>query len=229
MDIREQIEKKLDSGGSVSSADVADFAAAKPADNSPEEALNETTTTERVPSGDALTAAASHVNAATLAAETGATIDITPSDKAAFTEAIINNTRMTLSMTRLGGKFRVTVRSRTVRESTAVINQIQYEARKSPFGSQVDQTTRLRSLLLVFHIAELNGVEYAPPQEPLCRLVTDKGEESPTWLDRADAWYDKGDAFHAILWECVKEFEDKYWLMVEQAKSADFWQPATSI
>jgi len=174
-------------------------------------------------------AAAGRDHVSVLAKAASATIDITPADKAAFTDALITNTRMTIKTQRVGGRYTLAIRSRTVRETDAVIRQLQLEARKGLFTSTMDQKLRIRSMLMVFQVAELNGVEYSVPSEPLCHTVTDAGEVPPTWLERADAWYNLGDAPHAIIWECVQDFEDKYWIMVEQAKSADFWQPAASI
>lgn len=227
MAIREEIERKLEDGGSLSSDDVAGFGASENSSAATEQALKESTRVEREKTRDKLIGAGGE-SSDRFIPQGAVEIDITPDDKEAFTAALIGNTRMTLSMTRLGGKCTVVIRSRTVRETDAIIKQLQRESRAGKFNAQMDQTIRLRTLVMAFQVAELDGVEYASPEEPLIETVTDAGTTPPAWVARADAWYDRGDAMNAIIWNCVQEFEDKYWMMTENAANADFWQPVAS-
>lgn len=226
MDAREAIEQKLEKEGAISSADVAGFE--KPQAQSVEKNLAESAVVEREKTRDKLILAAGDAERVLPAG--AATIEVTPSDKSAFLAALIGNDRMKLTMSRFGGKLSITVRSRTVRETDAIVKQLQRESRAGKFNAQLDQTIRLRTLVMAFQVAELNGTEYPEHAEPL--VATAKpGEDdvTPVWVKFADAWYDKGDAINAAAWGCVQEFEDKYWMMTENAAKTDFWQPVASI
>jgi len=226
MSTREDIEQKLANTGNLSSADVAGFDEQQP-EQSVEKSLREPATVEREKTKDKLITAAGDTER--LAPPAGTNIEIAPADKDAFTAALIGNTRMTLSSKRLGGKCTITVRSRTLRETDAIIKQLQRESREGKFHAQLDQSMRLRALILAFQVAELNGTEYAIPEEPLIEIVSDSGTTKPAWIGRADDWYGQSDAMNTIVWGCIQEFEDKYWMMTENAANADFWQPVASI
>jgi len=219
--LRDKLNKQLDTGKGISSKDVASFSKPEQDGKVIEQSMTESTKTERQKTQDKL------VNSAEGAAKPVETnienIEITPEDKSAFTDAIINNERMVLRFKRLADKVRVTVRSRTVRETDAILKQLQKESRQGRFENQMAQLLRLRSFLMVFQLAEYNGHEYASPEEPLVTISTDEGVEQPSWVERADEFYAYGDAIHTILWSCVQEFEDKYWMMTDSANEVNFW------
>jgi hypothetical protein len=226
MDAREAIEQKLEKEGALSSADVAGFG--KPEAQSVEKNLSESAVVKREKTKDRLVVAAGDADRVIPAGS--ATIEVTPADKSAFLAALIGNERMKLTMTRFGGKLTVAVRSRTVRETDAIIKQLQRESRAGKFNAQLDQTIRLRTLVMAFQVAELNGTEYEEQREPLVATAQPGADDdTPEWVSFADSWYDKGDAVNAAVWGCVQEFEDKYWMMTENADKTDFWPPVASI
>jgi hypothetical protein len=155
---------------------------------------------------------------------------ITPADKEAFIMSVIHNTRMELTFQILGGRVTVRVRSRKVPETRAIVAREQFELTKEIMKTRMDYTLRLRSMLMTAQIAEFRGEVYEEMQAPLQPVVrSEGGAEDPGWVKWIDYWAQQGDGIHALLWNCIQTFEDKYWRMVEDAQNADFWQPAASI
>ena len=247
--LQKKLREHLKSTGAISSGDVASFQRGEaPAEERPDgAAMEENTVIEASTPRDPLIAVASDGDTGsraiqeTMAEERPAVpgfdqamdkrkIVITPADKEAFISSVINNTRMELTFPILGGKVNVTVRSRKVPETQAVVARERFEIADKTIVTQFDYTLRVRSMLMAAQIAEYRGEKYEELQEPLKPVaqVGDAPATAPGWVKWIDHWADCGDAVHAMLWNCIQAFEDKYWRMVEDAQNTDFWKPVAS-
>ena len=225
-DINELVQKKLADTGKFSQEDLAEFSTEAPVDERAEANLTSTTETELKKTGDGLVTSAAgsnnvvgKVNKVTVSAE----------EKAAFLEALVQNKRFHKDYTTAAGRMNLRLRSRTVEETSAIISAFTAEIRAGKLVSTLEQTSRLRSMLMTFQVETLNGVDYASPEHPLVTTVSDAGTAQPAWLERASAWSAYNEAAHSMIWNCLADFEDRYWTMTESAKDSDFWQPAASI
>ena len=154
---------------------------------------------------------------------------ITPEDKEAFITSIISGARLVLSFTRLGERFHISIRSRTVPETQAIFQALKHEIDDAKLITQTDYTIRLRSMMLAAQVVTLNGIDNVTLATPLNRTIDSIGKTvEPAWLGQANHWNGISEGVQSIAWECLNEFEDKYWMMVEDAKNANFWNPAAS-
>lgn len=154
---------------------------------------------------------------------------ITPAEKAAFVDSMIHNKRMILVFTPLGGALRIVIRSRTLPETNAVIARQRAEMESGRIDTRMDYSVRVRSMMMAAQVAELNGVEYKELEAPLLPVAQPSGPPAePGWVKWIDHWAEKSDGLHAIVWQCLEQFEDKYWRMIEDAQTQDFWSPAAS-
>ena len=159
-----------------------------------------------------------------------AQVVITPQDKEAFLDAMISNKRMVLKFTRCGGKISVVVRSRMIPETQAIMQQLRREMDSLSLVTQTDYTARLRAMGLAAQIVSVNDTVNDTLNAPLFPTVGADGKTLPPgWLGQSAYFTNISDGLQNIVWGCLSEFEDKYWIMVEDAKDANFWNPAASI
>jgi len=229
MNVSEELQKKLDQSGRISSSDVASFSVDASSEDKKkatiDEAINKDTEVDLEESGDPTLARA---RIETFGRSDGKAI-LTAQDKKDFIKALVGNKRYTREYRALDGNIKLTLRSRTVEETNAMIAEFAKESSEGLLRTSAIQTNRLRSLMMVFQIEEYNGTKYESPSKPLVRTVSDDGEAEPKWLDRVSTWEEIPDALHCVIWECIKDFEDRYWTMTENASIPDFWQPVASI
>ena len=154
---------------------------------------------------------------------------ITPDDKEAFIDALVSGKRLVLYFMRCGKRINVAIRSRTVPETQAILQQLKREIDAGTIVTQTDYTTRLRAMMMAAQVVDCNGTHGDPLKEPLFQMVgTDGKLVDPAWLGQAQYWNGVSDGLQAVVWSCLQEFEDKYWIMVDDARDANFWSPAAS-
>ena len=225
--LNEFVQDKLKNSGTISGTDVAQFSAGQPADTSSgvDAAIEEDTEASLTDTKDPVIAQAKKDTLG----HTTKKVVVSADDKDAFIKALVNNTRFTRAYSCVGGAVRLVLRTKTIDESNALVAAFTKDIRSGNYATSVEQTTRLRSLLMVFQVAELNGVQYTPPEAPLVTCVSDAGTQQPAWLERVAQFDTLSDGLHSVIWGCIADFEDRYWTMVEQANNSDFWQPGESI
>lgn len=249
-DLAQKLKSHLANTGTLSAADLATFdRAAKEAEasaNPPGAELNEDSESEAEdpaehdgvnkmagepgPPKDALHDRVSNLGEATEAEKARVRLTITAADKEAFVSAAVNNSRMVTHFALLGGKLRLSVRNRTIPESRAIIAQIRRELESTPDMTNLDYTVRLRSMLMAAQVEELAGVTQPTLDSFTPLRPTQNGEriDEPGWLQQADHWSNINEGTHGLIWQCIWEFETKYWTMVEESKHQDFWLPEAS-
>lgn len=152
-------------------------------------------------------------------------IKISVSDKAAFIDSVVNNSRFTKEYSLFGGKMNITVRSVTADETNAISTWIAKEGIKDSAGLV---SGRYRKYLLAAQVARINGLDNPPLDLPLFETVGKDGKTvAPGWIDRCNTWdgYGAG-VFQAIL-KCVKDFDELYSVLCGKAEDANFWNPDT--
>jgi hypothetical protein len=246
--LQTRLQKHLAETGTLSEADVATFTPAGADEDSkqPGAGMSEDTQLPSVDPGvhddvdalagdnsaqDTLTGQIDGMaNLSTPLAQPSMDVTITPEDKEEFIRAIISGDRMQLQVPVCGGKLRVALRNRTMPETQAIIAQLRQEMDSGEIVTNLDYSVRLRAMLMAAQVAELQGVVHPTldSQEPL-RYTQDKDEVIPPgWLDSVKHWATLPEGLHAVIWNCVWEFETKYWAMVQDAKNQDFWLPEAS-
>ena len=153
-------------------------------------------------------------------------IIISPSDKAAFIDAIVSNDRFKKEYSLFGGKMKATLRSLTYDEVNALATWTAKQGTKDSAGLM---SGRYRKYLLAAYIEMLDGVEMAPLEEPLYENVGSDGKtvNPPAWVDRCKFFDGMGYGKFQALMSLVGEFDALYSTLCEKAEDANFWNPDT--
>lgn len=248
--LADKLTEHLRKTGALSSADIGAFARTEE-DLAPEppkgEALGKDTelpaidpgefdganrAAEKAPAAEALRSDVRDMGAAPAGGRLAGsgTVKITPADKESFISAVIADERMRMTFNVCGGRIPVVIRNRTLPETRAIIAQLRHELDTGLLVTNLDYTSRLRAMLMAAQVEELGGVAYPTleSETPLRRTQGKDGVAEPGWLAHADDWGNRSEGVHGFVWQCVWEFESKYWAMVEDAKNQDFWSPEAS-
>ena len=152
-------------------------------------------------------------------------ISISPEDKIAFIDAIVENSRFTKEYSLFGGRIKVVLRSLTSDEVNALAT---WTAKKGTSDSAGMLAGRYRKYLMSAEVAMLDGVEMPPLDQPLFETVGKDGSVSqPGWVDRCSYWdgMDIG-KFNAIM-KCISDFDILYSTLCSKAEDSNFWNPDT--
>ena len=119
-------------------------------------------------------------------------VTITPADKVAFIDAVVNNTRYTRDYSLFGGNVKLTVRSLTTDETNALATWTAKQGTSDPSGMFAG---RYRKYLMAAQIARLDGMDMPPLEEPLFETLSSEGKtvNEPGWIKRSE--YFDGSAF----------------------------------
>lgn len=154
------------------------------------------------------------------------TVTITPEDKVAFLDAIINNTRFTKSYSLFGGRIKIKIRSLTMDETNALAAWA--------FKQAVKDTTwhisgRGRRYVLAAQVAMYNGTELPPLEAPLYETLDKDGKTTidPGWVSRDSFWEDKDSGVIDAVIRCLSDFDMRYHILASKAEDENFWNPDT--
>ena len=233
-EIAEQLRQRVKNGGGISSADVASLVQESSGEKTGDEMEKTSVVQAEKPehSDAADNEAAKEMDRKNFffgilgALDSKGRTQITPEDKQAFVDAILANTRMQLKFSLFGGKLNFTIRSRTYEETRAAMHFASDEARGT-FESQTVFSMRLRAMLMAMQVAEFNGTQY-PTAGELGNLFTVKVDGKPIpppWLKQTKTFEDLPEAVFEAVWQCIYEFEVKYWTLVRNSRNQDFWLP----
>jgi hypothetical protein len=234
MDLKTKLAEKLAQGGTIGSSDVAEFTA--PAKDGKKEISGDVKTplTDNAKKDPVLKAADDGGAAKALADEGSTTsaiaepVVITDSDREAFLEAMVSGNRFMLPFELFNGKVKGRFRSRTQIETNASISYLSYECRNEKIVTGIEYSNRLRNMLLAAQVMELNEVGFVELKAPLLRTVNGKDVVEPGWLDQLTYWENQNDGLVNAIYKELQIFERKYWVMVDNAKDQNFWNPAES-
>ena len=233
MDLKAQLASKLAQNGTIGSTDVAEFS--MPKDIKKEVTGSITTPLTEKAANDPIMKAADDEGAAKgLIEETSASstvaepVVIDDADREAFLTALVSGNRFELPFSLFNGKIAGKFRSRLQAETNATISYISHECRKERIITGIEYTNRLRNMLLATQVAELNGTAFLPLKAPLLRTMDGEKVIEPGWLDQVTYWEKQNDGLVNALYRELQIFERKYWVMVENAKDQNFWNPAGS-
>lgn len=152
---------------------------------------------------------------------------ITPEEKRTFVDALVSNSRWIHESSIFGGKIKVTLRSRTRAETDALYAYIRHELSRGDESLSLLQGD-MAFILLVAHVAELNGTKFPEMKAPL--TYTEEGglEKEPGWIEDLQNWKKRPIGITDALINRIQLFEYKYWAMVSEASNSNFWTPDTS-
>lgn len=153
-------------------------------------------------------------------------IELTPEDKAAFVDAIVNNERFTRNYSLFGGKVTLTVRSLTSDEVNALAAWTVKQGTRDPDGLS---SGRYRKYLAAAQVAMLNGVEMSPLESPLFEHLGGDGKtvEPPGWVNRCAFWDEMSHGLFSAVMGCLADFDLRYSALCRKAEDANFWNPGT--
>lgn len=154
-------------------------------------------------------------------------LEITPKEKQDFLDALVTNGRWVQDCTIFGGKLRIKLRSRTREETNALYAYVRHTLATGDASLSVLQGD-MAFILLVTHVAEINGTKYPEMKAPLTYTEEAGAEIEPGWLADLETWKKKPIALTDALINRIQLFEYKYWTMVYEASNASFWNPDTS-
>jgi len=249
--VKEKVKERLADKGSLSAGDLSEFSKAQEREDAVVEApepdpLKETSTIA-VPVDTAHDPALAdevtdneHIEQALRNDPAGLAlpimeVEVTAEEKAAFLDAIVDGSRYTQPFSLYAGKVTGVFRSRTTRETRAVMGELFRQLREGIISGDDDYQARVRHALLRLHVQELQNVEYGVPAEPLMAQAgtgTDGKPvtNAPAWVEEAEAFYgsEQQEALVSAVYEALRKFEQKYWAMVEHADDQNFWQTEDS-
>lgn len=156
-------------------------------------------------------------------------VSVTPEDKSAFIDAVLQDGRYVRSFSLYGGKVTGTFRSRTSREHDAIIGFLTSRVQTGVITNDADYFHNLRALVFMAQVERLNGVEYACMAEP---LFPKQPDSDPGWLEAYRFWLDREERNCALtgpLFEELRKFERKYWTMIACSGELNFFDPAESV
>ena len=229
-------ELKRTGGVSFSSADLADFSKGKAAEAEKPAGAAMAESTEldvkpRAKEDPLLKIGGQEVPSgiATHPAEAAVKIKISPAEKEEFIEALVTGDRLVLPFSIFGGKVAGHMRSRRQDEAVAVFNMMASDLSSKSVRSGAEQVLRVRFMLLACQLAELNGRQFAELAQPLGETVgTDGKVQPPGWMWQLDYFASLPEGMVTALFDQLKDFETKYWTMVNNAGDQNFWKPGES-
>jgi len=242
--VEEKVKQRLADQGSLSAGDLSGFAKteakeekqaepAKPdplAETSqatvPKEAANDPALANEIEDNDRI-AEALRNDPAGLTTPL-ADVEITADEKARFIDTLVKGGRFELPFSLYNGTVNGVFRSRTTRETRAILGELYRELQAGEFQAPDEYPARMRHAILRFQVQELQGKEYPAPEEPLMATVTteDPLGKKPGWVEEAETFFgsDQQEALVTAVYEALRLFEQKYWAMVQHAGDQDFWQ-----
>jgi len=147
---------------------------------------------------------------------------IPQADRDIFEQAVLHDGRFTKSYSLLGGKFKVSFQSRTVRESSAALQALRKYS-DSLRLSNPETRTVMDAALLALQLTNLNGTEYPAITGQLVPTVAENGDKSdPEWYGRLEKWLDASEARLSLVLGAYREFEQVYASLCEKAAIANF-------
>jgi hypothetical protein len=156
-------------------------------------------------------------------------VELTRAEREAFVESLISGERFSLPFSLYGGKVTGIIRARSQAETTAIIRCLNEQRRDGEILDMLEYATHLRNVLLAAQIEELNGTTFAELQAPLRRIVKGKDKiEEPGWLEQSEYWASQQEGLNSALYNALRTFEKKYWVMVDNANDQNFLNPEGS-
>lgn len=163
-------------------------------------------------------------------ASLGAIPDVTVGEehKNAFLDCLVTGDRYREKVSLYGGRITVTIRSRTIEETDAIMSYLQHLAASKLITSDYEYSSALRLAMLAAQVERFNDIEYPPLKHPL--FATDKGAEvdPPAWVADLEVWKSKSEAVIAAIGTEISKFEARYWAMIRASGAINFWQPGES-
>lgn len=153
-------------------------------------------------------------------------ITLTPEDKAAFIDAVANNSRFTRNYSLFGGKITLTIRSLTSDEVNAMSA---WMVRRGSSDSAGVLAGRYRKYLVAAQVSKYNGVEMPPLENPLFETLASDGKtvNPPGWIKRCDFWDGIGSGVFTAIMGCITDFDSRYAVLCSKAEDSNFWSPDT--
>lgn len=162
-------------------------------------------------------------------------ITLTPQDKQTFLDSFLDNTAWTSDCSAMGGRLRMSFRSRTVAQTSAIHAEVMRRYREGELEPGLSYNTTMLSCFLYFQLAALNDMRYEEPptkEEDLFATniyndAIDRYEATPPkWYAKARALTkDMPDGKLRIIMNQLTIFETKYWELTMNINTQDFWNP----
>lgn len=156
-------------------------------------------------------------------------IEITESEREAFLDSVVKGTRFKLPFSIFNGKVSGSFRSRSQKESQAILARLNWEINDKRIATTLEYSTRLRNMLLTAQVEEIRDTKYLTLNEPLYRTLNGDKATDPGWLPQVEVWENEHEGLASALYTELQLFEHKYWTMVRNASDQNFWNPAESI
>ena len=150
---------------------------------------------------------------------------ITPADKEAFINSVVNNTRFEREYRLFGGKLNVTIRSITADEANALAA---YAFKKSMSDPSWHLSGMGRRHILSAQVSMFNGTKIPPLAEPLFETLDKDGKvNEPGWVASTSFWAGKDTAVVDAILRCISDFDIRYSTLCNKAEDENFWTPDT--
>lgn len=157
-------------------------------------------------------------------------VEISEIDKVKFLDCLVDGKRFTREFSLFGGRITGTFRSRTTKETSAILGELGRRTKMNKGLSTVEYASMLRHATLAFQIDEMDGTAYPVPGEPLRATYNDDTAqvEDPSWWKRAKVYEEMPEGTEQALYSALLDFERVYWTMIKKAQDQNFWNPGGS-
>lgn len=156
----------------------------------------------------------------------GKTTTLTSSDKVAFLDSVVNNSRFTRKYSLFGGKLTFTLRSLTNDE----VNALSAWMLKSGSNDSTGIVSgRYRKYLVAAQVEMFNGTQMPPLEEPLFETLDADGKTTvkPGWISRSTFWDDLPVGVFTAIMNSITDFDARYSMLCAKADDSNFWLPDT--
>lgn len=237
--VKDQLQKELDSPKGVNiNLDSASLGAAVETEESVKavEATAVISDTSKnsditeVKAQDALTAERGEGPASSLLGDGVAsflpTLTITRAEKEAFLKAVALDDRLELPFSIYGGNVKGVIRNRSLQEHNVLVAFLSGLVASKQVTTEDEYQQQLRALTLAAQIKQLGDKEFPILAAPLA-----PPEGRAAWMDAYEFWLRKdgnGVGVTRAVFKEVQKFEAKYWSMLQQSESENFWSTEES-
>ena len=228
-DLDSQLQDKLKTTGSLSSADMAAAVSGQEQIDVTQVSGDVTEQIAKDAFDDPLTTDNNLIGSTEDLAGEMVDVTTTEEERSHFLNTVISGARFTLPFNIFGGRVTGVIRSRTQAETRAIWAQLMREMREGTIQVNADYTVRIRAMLMGAQLESYNEVKIPELPTPLDWIRQPNGEATPPpWLEGIKSWEDLDDGLATAIYEEIVNFERKYWTLVRHADDQDFWQPVTS-
>lgn len=156
-------------------------------------------------------------------------VDVTEKDKMSFISAVLGGKRFRKTYERMGGRVKITMRSRTVPETDEVMRQLERDRKNENLESMTEIMVRTWHYQMVIGLEKVEMADQAPIEFPELDLNSKPGDSSDEYLLQeagrrvTQGWHEH---LYSMIQNASRHFDQVVQALTLRAHDADFWNAA---